>query len=93
MRESAIEAYLVKAMKAVGGKAYKFNSVSNRGVADRICLFPNGKLVFVELKAPDGKQTPLQKVFEKEVTSLGQKYVVLNSKDAVDNFIKQWRLP
>lgn len=91
MRESVIEAYLVKSVKSVGGRAYKFNSVSNRGVADRLCLFPDGKVYFVELKTATGKQTPLQKLFEKEVTSLGQKYLVINSKEGVDNFIDQWR--
>lgn len=86
--EKAIEAYLVKRVKEVGGKAYKFNSMSNRGVSDRIVLFPNGKLYFVELKTAKGVQSPLQKLFEKEVTELGQEYVLLNSRYTIDEFIK-----
>lgn len=89
MRESVIEAYLVKVVRSKGGRAYKFNSVCNRGVADRLCLLPNGKLFFVELKSLTGKQTELQKFFEKEVVSLGQRYIVLNSKEAIDRFITE----
>lgn len=88
-RESAIEAYLVKKVKIVNGVAFKFNSMCHRGVADRLCLFPNGKMVFVELKTKNGVQSPLQKRFEKQVTELGQEYWLLRSKRDVDDFIEE----
>ena len=40
--EKAVEAYLVKRMREIRGKAYKWVSPGNNGVPDRICLFPSG---------------------------------------------------
>lgn len=88
-RERWVESYLVKRVKEVGGKAYKFNSMTCKGVADRLVLLPNGKIFFIELKSPVGKQTKLQQVFEQDVIKLGQKYLLINSRDAVNEFIKQ----
>lgn len=88
-RERWVESYLVKRVKEVGGKAYKFNSMTCKGVADRLVLLPNGKIFFIELKSPVGKQTKLQQVFEQDVIKLGQKYLLINSRDAVNEFIKR----
>ena len=43
MTEKEIEAYFVKRVAELGGKAYKFRSVTQRGVADRIACMPNGE--------------------------------------------------
>ena len=86
MLERQIEAYLVKQVKDLGGIAYKFVSPANRGVADRIVMLPGGGVVFVELKTADGKLTPLQEQFAKDMTRLGQNYIVLRSKEEVDAF-------
>ena len=45
--EKDIERYFVKSVQSLGGIAYKFNSMSNRGVADRIACLPNGETWFV----------------------------------------------
>lgn len=89
IRERWVESYLVKRIKEVGGKAYKFNSLTCKGVADRLVLLPNGKIFFIELKSSAGKQTQLQKVFEQDVTKLGQKYLIINSRDSVNEFLQQ----
>jgi hypothetical protein len=87
MTEAEIERYFVQAVKALGGYAYKFRSVSQRGVADRIACMPNGEAWFVELKKPGGKLSPLQKLFADDMMALGQRYCCLWSKEDVD----QWR--
>ena len=51
MRESELEARLVRGVKAAGGVAYKFVSPGSVGVPDRLVVLPGGKVVFVELKA------------------------------------------
>jgi len=73
---------------ALGGKTYKFRSISQRGVADRIVCLPNGDTWFVELKAPSGKLSELQKFFEKEVKGLSQKYACLWEKEQIDEWVK-----
>ncbi|MFR8873460.1 MAG: VRR-NUC domain-containing protein [Oscillospiraceae bacterium] len=51
MREKAIEAKLVKAVRIMGGLAPKFVSPGFDGVPDRLVLLPKGKIAFIELKA------------------------------------------
>lgn len=55
MRESTLERALREYVKRCGGRAYKFISPGNPGVPDRLCVFPGGLVVFVELKRPDVK--------------------------------------
>ena len=54
MLERELEKIFVAEMKKLGGYAYKFVSPGNDGVPDRIAIFPDGRLVFAELKADDG---------------------------------------
>jgi hypothetical protein len=86
MTEKEIEAYFVKRVKALGGYAYKFRSVTQRGVADRIACLPNGQTWFVELKKPGGRLSALQEVFAEEMAKTKQNYVCLWSKAGVDEW-------
>jgi hypothetical protein len=86
MLESEIEAYFVKSVKSLGGIAYKFNSLSNRGVSDRIVCLPNGETWFVELKRDGGKLSALQKLFAEDMRKLNQNYACLWNKENVDRW-------
>jgi hypothetical protein len=88
MLEKHIEAYLVKRVNERGGRAYKFVSPANRGVADRVVCLPGRAVWFVEVKAEGGRLSPLQKVFADEMARLGQNYVCLWSKEDVDTWIQ-----
>jgi len=90
VREKAIEAYLRDQVKSVGGKAYKFVSPGNAGVPDRLVLFPGGRVVFVELKAPGQKPTNLQKAQARKINSLGFQVFVIDSKAKANDFISQY---
>ena len=46
MKESEIEARLVRGVKALGGVAYKFVSPGNVGVPDRLVVLPGGRVIF-----------------------------------------------
>ena len=89
MRESEIENYLVWHVEMAGGMAYKFASPNQRGVADRIVCLPDGSTWFVELKAPRGRMSELQKMFAAEMKVLQQNYVCLWSKEMVDAWVKE----
>jgi hypothetical protein len=89
MREKEVEAYLVKRMKEIGGVAYKFTSPARRGVPDRLCLFPNQRMMFVELKRPGGSTTKLQDYEHERITYLGQRVDVIDSKEKVDLLIQE----
>lgn len=86
-REKDIEKYLRDKVKAAGGRAYKFVSPGNTGVPDRIVLFPSGRIVFVELKAPGKKPTELQKLQHERIRNLGFMVLVIDSKEQVDGLI------
>jgi len=86
MLEKEIEFYFVKSVKAMGGLAYKFNSLSNRGVSDRIVVLPNGEAWFIELKTERGRLSALQKIFANDMRRLNQNYACLNSIEAVDRW-------
>lgn len=89
MRESKIESYLVWHVMRLGGRAYKFASPSQRGVADRIVCLPNGQTWFIELKAPGGRLSALQEIFAQQMKALGQRYACLWSTEQIDAFIKE----
>ena len=89
MLEKQIESYFVKAVRRIGGVAYKFTSPAHRGVADRVVCLPDGSTWFVELKAEGGRLSPLQQVFQSEMARLGQNYVCLWSTQHVDEWIKE----
>ena len=88
MKESEIENYLVWTVERMGGRAYKFVSPAQRGVADRIVCLPNGQTWFVELKTKKGRLSPLQQMFAAEMERLNQKHAVLWNKEEID----RWRL-
>lgn len=71
MREYVVENEFVKAVRKVGGAAYKLNSLTANGLPDRLVLFPPGKTVFVELKAPGKVLRPLQRKRRYQLMKLG----------------------
>ncbi|CDG20658.1 putative nuclease p44 [Xenorhabdus poinarii G6] len=80
IREDVIEKHLVNEVKKAGGIAYKFVSPGRRGVPDRIVVLPNGRVVFVECKAPGEKPRRDQLREHERLRALGQTVVVLDSK-------------
>jgi hypothetical protein len=91
MRESEIENYFIWTVETAGGKTYKFKSVTQRGVSDRIACMPDGRTWFVELKAPNGRLSELQKMFRNDVLRLKQNYALLTNQQEVDEWATQYR--
>lgn len=88
MSEKEIENYLVRKIKNKKGIAYKFTSPGNSGVPDRLCLLPNVKIFFVELKSPGKKPRALQINQITKIAKLGQRVYVLDSKEKVDEVLE-----
>lgn len=59
MREKTVERKLVQAVRAEGGICPKFTSPGFDGMPDRICLMKNGRMAFIEVKAPGKKPRPV----------------------------------
>ena len=52
MREVSLERFAAEQMKKIGGRAFKWVCPGVSGVPDRICIFPGGRIIFVEFKRP-----------------------------------------
>ena len=60
MLERQVEQALVREVRKHGGIAPKFTSPGTAGMPDRLVILPEGKVCFVELKAPGQKPRPIQ---------------------------------
>ena len=85
--ERDIERKLVRGVKAMGGIAYKWVSPGNTGVPDRIVIFPDGKIEFVELKTETNKPTPLQTAQMKRLQHMNCVVYVLRGETAVNEYL------
>jgi hypothetical protein len=79
MLEKEIEKAVCKyAAEKHGAYVRKFTSPSHCSVPDRLLLFPNGVVLFIEFKAP-GKQPTGAQVREFErIRAVGQKVIVVD---------------
>ena len=89
--EYKIEDYLKEQVEdKLGGKAYKFIPVNQRGVPDRVCILPGGKIVWIELKADEKEKLRKLQIYKaKQLTELGCDVREIKSKREVDEFVKE----
>ena len=82
MREKRVEQEFTRRVKRLGGWAVKI-LLSVAGLLDRMAILPEGRIVFVELKAPNGTVATHQTVVHRRLAELGFPVVVLASLDEV----------
>lgn len=85
--EKEIEQKLVAEVKMMGGICPKWVSPGLNGVPDRIVLLPDGKIAFVELKAPGKKPRALQRRRHAELRHLGFQVYVLDDPDQIGGIL------
>ena len=78
VREKEIERKLVRAVKAAGGICPKLISPGMNGMPDRLVLLPEGRVGFVEVKAPGRRPRVLQDNRHKLLRRLGFPVFVLD---------------
>lgn len=86
MREKVIEQQLVKETKLRGGLCEKWNS-GTVGWPDRIVLLPDGKVGFVECKAPGEIPRPIQLHRHKQLRQFGYKVYVLDRPEQIGGIL------
>ena len=91
MKESKIEAALVRGVRELGGRAYKFVSPGCTGVPDRIVILPGGRVEFIELKTKDGRMSMIQNLRQEEMRSLGASVRTLYDMVDVVFYLSQLR--
>lgn len=67
----------------------KFVSPGFDGMPDRILLMPEGKVVFVEVKAPGKRPRPLQMARHKLLRDLGFSVFILDDESQITKIIEE----
>ena len=93
MRERTLERKLAEAVTRMGGLALKFTSPGMAGVPDRLLLFPEGKIAFVEMKAPGKHPTKLQRLRHEQLRNLGFRVYVVDSIDQIGEMLHEISTP
>ena len=91
MREKNIEQKLVKAVKSAGGIAPKLTCPGFDGMPDRMVLMPEGRIGFVEVKAPGKEPRPLQVRRHEMLRNLGFKVYVLDDPEQSGGILHEIR--
>lgn len=86
MREKQIEQKLKQAVEKRGGLCEKWTSGSS-GWPDRLCLLPDGKAGFVEVKATGKKPRPLQLKRHRQLRRLGFPVYVLDEMEKIGGIL------
>lgn len=86
MKESTVEEHLIDGVRARRGLCIKFLP-SVAGVPDRIIFLPTGRIYLAELKAPEGRLRPDQRIMHKRLAERGVPVAVLSSKEEVDAWL------
>lgn len=90
MLEKELEQRIVAHCKRNNVLCYKFVSPAHAGVPDRLLVFPNGRVGFVEVKAPGGKLSALQKYELGQLRTRGVAANVFWDFDSFSLWLKQF---
>lgn len=88
--EKAIERYLAERVKALGGVCLKYSNPGMTGYPDRLCVMPEGKTIWVELKSRGRKPEALQEIRFRQLESLGHRVYVCDSREKVDEVLSNY---
>lgn len=89
MREQALEQKIVSSIKAKNGMCFKWVSPGFTGVPDRIAVMPGGRIIFIEVKRPDGKGrlSTRQKRVGDQLRALGCVVLTVSKMEDLDGYI------
>lgn len=87
MREIIVERKLITAVKKRGGICPKWVCPGCDGMPDRMVLLPNGKIGFVEVKAPGEKPRVLQLARHRMLRKLGFLVFVLDDPQQIGGIL------
>lgn len=77
-------------VKSLGGMCLKLLSAHISGLPDRLCLFPGGTLLFVEVKSTGQKPKRIQKYIHERLRKLGFDVEVIENTDQLKELIKRY---
>lgn len=85
-KESRIEKALVRVVLSRNGAPVKIQGIGNKSLPDRLCLFPGGKVWFVETKKPGKGLDPLQLFTHAKLREMGFRVSVIWNDEQLKQF-------
>ncbi len=82
--EKAIEAYLVRRVKDLGGVCLKYSNPGVVGYPDRVVLLQAGVTVWVELKSKGRHPEKIQQLRIDQLRAMGHNVAVVDCKQDID---------
>ena len=80
---------MVSAIKKAGGIAPKLTSPGTAGMPDRLIILPEGRVYFVELKAPGQQPRPIQLRQMARLTDLGVMVRIIDHPNQIQELIEE----
>lgn len=88
--EKDLERALYREVGTLGGWCFKLLPFLVRGLPDRICLLPGGRVAFAEIKTTGDTPSKLQLKVRARLRELGFMAEVLDSSEAITNFVTKF---
>lgn len=88
--EKIIEKKLSSEVKKLGGMSIKLLSTHLIGLPDRICLFPGGRLAFIELKTTNKKPRKIQTHIHNLLIRLEFDVRVIDTYEGINKLISDY---
>jgi len=85
--EKLLERKLRQKIDLLGGWSIKLLATHVTGLPDRLCLFPGGNLIFVELKTTGQKTRKIQDKVHNRLRSMGFRVEVVDSSEGIEKVI------
>jgi len=92
MTEANFEKYANTRIRNLGGRSYKWVSPGVAGVPDRIVIFPQGRIAFIEFKKPERKNgmSGRQKKIAHTLISLGCLFYKISSTEELNKMLEDF---
>ena len=74
------------------GWCLKLLSSHITGLPDRLCLFPGGRILFVELKTTDKKPRKIQLFMHRKIRALGFRVEVVDTSEQIERLIREYEV-
>lgn len=88
--EKKLEKRIASEVKKIGGWPIKLLSTFVTGLPDRMCLLPEGRIFFAEIKTTKKKPTKMQLLIHRRLRKLGFKVYVIDTSDQITEIIKTY---
>ena len=88
--EKYLEKKLGSEVKKLGGWSIKLLPDFISGIPDRMCLLPEGRIFFAEIKTTKKKPTKMQLLIHRRLRKLGFKVYVIDTSIQITEILKDY---